>query len=237
MELGFQSPALGPENRLDSDKLLAPLRAILPEARLEWLPLPEVPELGLLLLNQDYPQHTLTPEQSLRIMQYPAYWCFCWASGQVLARYLLDNPDVVAGRRVLDFGCGSGIAAIAAARAGAKQVVACDLDRDALLASRINAQGNGVVLDYSEDFFADQQHYDVILVADVLYDRANLPLLAQFLERADEVLVADSRVKDFNFPGHRHLGLYRADTVPDLAESEEFSRVNLYRGIAEARQL
>lgn len=234
MELGLHSPLSGSGS--GSEQLLAPLRDILPEARLEWLSLPEVPELRLLLLNQDYPQHTLTPEQSLRIMQYPAYWCFCWASGQVLARYILDHPDVVAGRRVLDFGCGSGVAAIAAARAGAKQVVACDLDPDALLATRINAQGNGVQLDYSDDFFADRQHYDVILVADVLYDRANLPLLAKFLERADEVLVADSRVKDFDFPGYGHLGLYRADTVPDLAESEEFSRVNLYHGLAGVEQ-
>lgn len=224
MDLGLQ--ALTAERA----QLLAPLQSILPDAQLEWLFLPEVPELRLLLLNQDYPQHTLSTEQAMRIMHYPAYWCFCWASGQVLARHILDAPHLVAGRRVLDFGCGSGVAAIAAARAGAAEVVACDLDSDARLASRINAAGNGVSLTYSEDFFADAQHYDLILVADVLYDRANLPLLDAFLERADEVLVADSRVKDFSVPGYRHLGQYRADTVPDLAESEAFSRVNLYRG-------
>ncbi|MFT6593439.1 MAG: putative nicotinamide N-methyase [Zhongshania sp.] len=147
-----------------------------------------------------------------------------------MARHIFDNPELVRGKRVLDFGCGSGVAAIAAKLAGAAEVIACDLDEDAIKASRANAQLNGVVLDYSGDFFASDEQYDVILVADVLYDRANLPLLNAFLRRAPAVLVADSRVKDFQVDGYRWLAFQRATTVPDLAESEEFSRVNLYLG-------
>ncbi len=214
------------------EALQSRLRDYLPHAVLSRQTLPLAPELRLWLLDDSYPQHLLDGEQIQRIMNYPAYWCFCWASGQVMARYLLDNPELVRGKRVLDFGCGSAVAAIAAARAGAAAVVACDLDADALAVSALNAEVNGVELDYSIDFFADKQRYDVILVADVLYDRGNLPLLDQFLQRADAVLVADSRVKDFSVPGYRHVQFQRATTIPDLAESEEFSRVNLYLGRA-----
>ncbi len=210
--------------------LTALVEDILPAAQIVPTALPLVPEMQLYLLDEAYPQADLSPEQVQRIMNYPAYWCFCWASGQVMARYLLDNPQLVAGKRVVDFGAGSGVAAVAAALAGAAQVVACDLDEDALESCRANANLNGVELEYSGDFFADDSRWDVVLVADVLYDRANMPLLELFLARAPSVLVADSRVKDFSVPGYRHLQFQRATTVPDLAESEEFSRVNLYLG-------
>ena len=206
------------------------LQAFLPSAKVVETTLPLVPEMSLMLLSADYPQHDLSPEQTQRIMNYPAYWCFCWASGQVMARYIFDNPDLVYGKKVLDFGCGSGVAAIAAKLAGASEVIACDLDQDAISASRANAALNELELSYSADFFANDDVYDLILVADFLYDRANLPLLDAFLKRAPKVLVADSRVKDFQVDGYHWLAFQRATTVPDLAESEEFSRVNLYLG-------
>jgi predicted nicotinamide N-methyase len=211
----------------DGSQILATLlQDFLPLAKVVSTPLPLVPEIALLLLSADYPQHDLSPEQTRRIMNYPAYWCFCWASGQVMARYIFDNPDVVRGKRVLDFGCGSGVAAIAAKLAGAREVIACDLDADAIAASRANAVLNKADLSYSDDFFANDEHYDVILVADVLYDRANLLLLEAFLKRAPQVLVADSRVKDFKIDCYHWLACQRATTVPDLAESEEFAKVN-----------
>ena len=214
------------------EQLQSRLRDFIPGADLRAQTLPLAPELQLCLLDDCYPQHLLDSEQIQRIMNYPAYWCFCWGSGQVMARYLLDHPDLVCGKSVIDFGCGSAVAAIAAAKAGAASVVACDLDADAILASRLNAALNAVSLDYSADFFADERRYDVILVADVLYDRANLPLLEHFRQRADTVLVADSRVKNFSVPGYRHIQFQRATTIPDLSESEEFSRINLYLGQA-----
>jgi predicted nicotinamide N-methyase len=134
----------------------------------------------------------------------------------------------VRGKRVLDFGADSGVAAIAAARAGALEVVACDLDPLALAACRANAELNDVVLSYSEDFFAEADRFDLIIVADVLYDRANLPLLDHFLSRARQALVADSRVRDFNHPQYHRLDVLDACTWPDLAEPAEFRRVSLY---------
>lgn len=113
-------------------------------------------------------------------------------------------------------------------KAGALEVVACDLDPIALASCKANAELNGVTLAYSADFFAEADRFDLILVADVLYDRANLPLLDQFLSRGKAALVADSRVRDFQHPLYERLGILEALTLPDLAEPWEFRRVSLY---------
>ena len=190
--------------------------------------LPDAEELQLLLLAADYPQGDLSQEEMQRVMDNPLYWVFCWASGQVLARYLLDHPQWVRGKRVLDFGCGSGVVAIAAALAGAGEVIACDIDPLALKASEINAGLNGVELILSDDYFAVTGEVDIIIVADVLYDRENLPWLQRFVERAPQVLVADSRVKDFDFPPYVPLTRRESCTLPDLDESAEFRDVRIY---------
>ncbi len=185
-------------------------------------------DLRLWLIDPANMDRAFSPEETRRILEEPPYWSFCWASGLVLARWLAERPAWVRGKRVLDFGAGSGVAAIAAARAGAAEVVACDLDPLALQACRANAALNGVTLGYSEDFFAEADRFDLIIVADVLYDRANLPLLDQFLSRGREVLVADSRVRDFQHPLYERLDILDACTWPDLAEPAEFRRVSLY---------
>jgi predicted nicotinamide N-methyase len=210
--------------------LTACLRRHLSAARAEATVLPDVTELTLFLLNADFSSAALSGEEMQAALNYPAYWAFCWASGQVLARYLLDHPQLVRGKTVLDFGCGSGVAAIAAAKAGAKRVIACDLDEDALLATRYNAESNGVIVELAADFAAITEPLDLILVADVLYDRANLVWLPQFLARAPQVLVADSRVRDFNAPFYRRLGTFTGTTWPDLDEFDEFRSVQLYLG-------
>lgn len=184
--------------------------------------------LKLWLIDAHNMDRAFTPDETRRILYEPPYWAFCWASGLALARFLADNPHWVEGKRVLDFGAGSGVAAIAAARAGALKVVACDLDPLALGACRANAQLNDVQLGYSSDFFAEADRFDLILVADVLYDRANLPLLDHFLTRGQQALVADSRVRDFKHPLYRHLAMLKALTLPDLAEPHEFRNVSLY---------
>lgn len=201
------------------------LSDIIPGARLEATPLPA---LQLYLLNPDYPQGDLDPEAVQRVMNNPLYWVFCWASGQVLAQYLLERPELVAGKRVLDFGCGSGVVAIAAAMAGASQVIACDIDPLALAATRANAELNRVELELVADFFAVEGPLDLIIVADVLYDRANLDWLARFIERAERVLVADSRVRDFDYPPYRQVARQSSCTLPDLDESAEFRGVRIY---------
>ena len=203
------------------------LNHLLGDARLSAETLPGT-DLRLWLIDAQNMDRAFSPEETRRILEEPPYWCFCWASGLVLARWLAERPEWVRGKRVLDFGAGSGVAAIAAAKAGALEVVACDLDPLALLACRANAALNGVELSYSADFFAEADRFDLIIVADVLYDRANLPLLDQFLSRGRQALVADSRVRDFQHPLYRRLGILEACTWPDLAEPAEFRHVSLY---------
>ena len=212
----------------DIDILQQRLGDILPFARLQQMALPGCGDLQLLLLNADYPQGELDGEQVQRIMDNPLYWVFCWASGQVLAEYIMQTPALVEGKRVLDFGCGSGVVAIAAALAGAAQVIACDIDELAMTATRCNARLNGVDLVYAGDYDDVAGELDLILVADVLYDRGNLPWLDRFAARAPQVLVADSRVKDFDYPPYRQVARSDSCTIPDLDESAEFRDVRLY---------
>nr|BFD44669.1 50S ribosomal protein L11 methyltransferase [Pseudomonas sp. FFPRI_1] len=203
------------------------LSELLGDAQLVACELPDT-RLKLWLIDADNMDRAFTPEETRRILHEPPYWSFCWASGLAMARYLAEHPHWVQGKRVLDFGAGSGVAAIAAAKAGALEVVACDLDPLAIAACRANAQLNGVELSYSTDFFAEADRFDLILVADVLYDRANLPLLDEFLSRGREALVADSRVRDFQHPLYQRLQVLNALTLPDLAEPWEFRNVSLY---------
>jgi predicted nicotinamide N-methyase len=203
------------------------LSELLGDARLVVSELPDT-TLKLWLIDAENMDRAFTPEETRRILHEPPYWSFCWASGLAMARYLAEQPHWVAGKRVLDFGAGSGVAAIAAAKAGALEVVACDLDPLAIDACRANAALNGVELQYSLDFFQEADRFDLILVADVLYDRANLPLLDEFLSRGREALVADSRVRDFQHPIYQRLEMLEAFTMPDLAEPAEFRNVSLY---------
>lgn len=209
------------------DALQAALGALLGDARLSAETLPGT-ALKLWLIDANNMDRAFNPEETRRILEEPPYWCFCWASGLVLARWLAEHPEWVRGKRVLDFGAGSGVAAIAAAKAGALEVVACDLDPLAIEACRANAALNEVTLSYSPDFFAEADRFDLIIVADVLYDRANLPLLDHFLSRGRQALVADSRVRDFQHPLYQRLGVLEACTWPDLAEPAEFRHVSLY---------
>jgi predicted nicotinamide N-methyase len=203
------------------------LHRVLPTVSLSCQPLPQTPALRLWLLDELFPEQALAPEIFNAIMEEPPYWSFCWASGQVLARYLLDNPSCVAGRCVVDVGPGSGVVAIAAAMAGARKVIACDLDEDALTATAMNARENGVDVSLSNDLSAALQEADLTTAADILYDRDNLPLLAQ-LQLASAVLLADSRVPDLNPPGYRLLGEWESCTWPDLGESQEYNHVRLF---------
>lgn len=207
--------------------LQAALSERLGDAQLNTQTLPGT-EIKLWLIDPTNMDRCFSPEETRLILEEPPYWCFCWASGLVLARWLDEHPEWVRGKRVLDFGAGSGVAAIAAAKAGALEVVACDLDPLAIAACQANAALNDVQLSYSTDFFAEADRFDLIIVADVLYDRANLPLLDQFLSRGREALVADSRVRDFQHPLYQRLGVLETCTWPDLAEPAEFRHVSLY---------
>ncbi len=130
---------------IDQVVLSERIRAILPEAQLEVVQLPDAPEIALCLLEDNCFRRPLTEQEVSAAWIHPPYWAFCWASGQAMARYLLDNPADVSGKRVIDFGCGSGVAGIAAVKTGAK-VVACDIDPDALAATKVNAELNGMAV-------------------------------------------------------------------------------------------
>jgi|TARA_B100000315_G_scaffold222741_1_gene227002 predicted nicotinamide N-methyase len=198
--------------------------------------LPLCPEIQLYLLSADYPSGPLPSEEMLAIMAAPAYWSFCWASGQVLARYILDCPHLFADKRVVDFGSGSGVVAIAAAKVGAREVTACDFDPHALDAARANADLNNVSIDLCGSIEEVPQSYDTIIAADVLYDRDNHHYLEEFLQRARQVFVADSRMKGEHISGYRVVKQMSATTIPDINEFEEFNRVKIYnRDLSDSR--
>ncbi|WP_158889829.1 MULTISPECIES: methyltransferase [unclassified Pseudomonas] len=209
--------------------LAVALTTLLGDARLSLQALPDS-DLSLWLIDPANMARAFSPAETQRLLEAPPYWAFCWASGLALARWIVAHPEYVAGRQVLDFGSGSGIAGLAAARAGAARVVCCDLDPLALKACRANAQANAVQIETLEDLHASTARFELILAADVLYDRANLPLLDLLQARAERILLADSRVRDLAHPGFTRLTELQACTLPDLAEPEEFRRVALYRG-------
>lgn len=207
---------------------------MLPDAELTPVSLPLCPDIQLWLLSGQTLQRPLSADEQIRVQTYPCYWAFCWASGHRLACYLLDHPEIVRGKTVIDVGCGSGVAAIAASMAGAKRVIACDLDQDALLATRENARLSRVSLELLDDFFAwrpepDDTGEPLILAADLLYDRSNLALVDAFLERSSDVLIADSRIKDFSHPAFSKPQAYDSSNEPPSAGYDEFQTMYLYR--------
>lgn len=203
------------------------LRSLLPQASLCRQAPPLIPELPMWLLGDIQAGEALDPQTAAVLMDSPPYWTFCWASGQVLARWLMDHPQQVHGRTLVDVGPGSGVVALAAALAGAGRVIACDIDPQALLAVQMNAAALGLSVELSCDLDDCLRQADILTAADILYDRENLSLLDRF-RQASRVWLADSRVRDLSPPGYRQLGRFTATTWPDLEESSEFNRVTLY---------
>lgn len=205
------------------------LQETLPMGRIEPTTLPGCPEITLGLINADFPQGPLPADVMREVIARPAYWAFCWGSGLALARYLLARPEVVRERRVLDLGSGSGIVAIAAAMAGAGCVTACDNDPHALQATAVNAAANRVHVELCPDLTQAGPGYDLLLMADVLYDRSNLGLLEDAARLASRVLVADSRVRELTDPSYREIDRMDALTFPNLGEFDEFATVRFFQ--------
>jgi predicted nicotinamide N-methyase len=157
-------------------------------------PVPFVPEL--VLHQADEPISLWVETEAGGREQPPPFWAFAWAGGQALARHVLDAPGLVAGRDVLDLATGSGLIAIAAARAGARPVTANDIDPLSLAAARANATANGVDVRFAEgDLLETDGRYAVILAGDVFYSREMsgrvLPFLRRAAARGALVLVGD----------------------------------------------
>ena len=144
------------------------------EAHTRLLPVPYAPEIQLYVADEATELWQKTEDELQEIGLPPPFWAFAWAGGQALARYILDHPDIAHGRRAVDFASGSGLVAIAAARAGAQHVLASDLDPFAVAAIGINAAANGVaglIEPVSADLLGTRPQADLVLAADVFYER------------------------------------------------------------------
>lgn len=181
---------------------------------------PAVPEIRL-RLAADLTALWERIEAAYGVGRPTPYWAAPWVGGQALARFLLDRPETVAGRRVFDFGTGGGQCAIAAALAGAASVVACDSDSMARTAAAINAALNGVAVEISEDDFLgrDLDGFDVVLAADVWYERHLAERATPWLRRQASlgatVLVGDMRRAYFPRAGLQPLAAYEIPTSTD----------------------
>ncbi len=157
---------------------------------------PHVPEIRLRLASEAHDLWLKTEEELEEIGLPPPFWAFAWAGGQGLARYVLDHPEIVRGRSVLDFASGSGLVAIAAKRAGAARVLAADIDPWAETAVRLNTALNGVEVEFrGEDLIGSDEGWDVVLAGDVFYDSAFagalVPWFCRLADRGAAVVVGD----------------------------------------------
>jgi predicted nicotinamide N-methyase len=188
-------------------------------------PVPHVPEISLYVADESVPLWLKTEEELGAMGLPPPYWAFAWAGGQALARYVLDNPPAVAGKRVLDLASGSGLVAIAAAKAGAAPVIAADIDAFTESAVALNAEANDVyievlVQDLLDQLAQDAARYDVILVGDLFYERDTAARALAFLDRhaatGARVLIGDpgrtylpkerlARLAEYSVPVTREL--------------------------------
>jgi len=193
--------------------------------------LPLCPDISLYLLSPDYPRGKLDQDEMMAIINSPAYWAFCWASGQVLGKHILEHADDYRSKRILDFGSGSGVIAIAAALVGASHVIACDNDPHALAACAANARLNRVSIDLLEDIEKLHGPLDLVFASDVLYDRDNMSMLESLPNLATDVVIADSRVRKIEIHGYEMIGRMSATTIPDLDEYREFNDVKIYRSL------
>ncbi len=178
------------------------------------LPVSHAPEIRLHVADEATALWERTEEELGAMGLPPPFWAFAWAGGQALARYVLDNPGTVAGQRVLDFATGSGLVAIAAARAGAASVEGSDLDPFAVAAVRLNATENGVAVATRQvDLLGADEGWDCVLAADVFYERALAAAVTEWLQglhaRGAVVLVGD--------PGRSYLPKDRLEALATYA--------------------
>ncbi len=191
------------------------------------VPVPLVPEIRLHLAAEPISLWQRTERELGQTGLPPPYWAFAWAGGQALGRYLLDHPGAVTGRRVIDLASGSGLVAIAAARAGAAAVTAYDVDPLAVAAIAVNAAANevgvtGVCGDVLKPGGPRCPAADLVLVADAFYQRELAASVLRFLDNARaggaDVLAAD--LGRAYLPQAR-LSAVTAYDVPGLAAVED----------------
>ena len=193
---------------------------------------PLVPEIKLHLATEVVPLWQLTEEELAAQGIPPPYWAFAWAGGQALSRYVLDHPQIVRGKSVLDFGSGSGLVAIAAAKAGAERVMAADIDDFAQATIKLNAATNAAIVSTTTaDLIDSDGNWRVILVGDMCYERPLAERLLLWLsDRARHgarVLLGDPGRSYFPKDGVQKLETYRDQTMRDL-EDREIRETSVY---------
>jgi predicted nicotinamide N-methyase len=184
---------------------------------------PLVPEIRLHLASEVVPLWQATEVNLTERGLPPPYWAFAWPGGQALARHLLDHPDLVRGKRVLDFAAGSGLAAIAAAKAGAQSVAAAEIDRFAIAAIGLNAALNAVNLELIEaDILGEASRWDVVLAGDVCYERPMAERVGQWLKglaaAGTLVLMGDPGRNYLPATGLSEIARYQVPTSLDLED-------------------
>jgi predicted nicotinamide N-methyase len=206
------------------DFILANTRLIAP---------PLTPEIRLRLADEAVPIWKKTEEELDAMGLPPPFWAFAWAGGQALARYALDNPALVKGKRVLDFASGSGLIAIAAAKAGAAEIAASDIDAFAIAAIEANSAENGAaVWPRPENLIGVDEGWEVVLAGDIAYEKelagAAMDWLASLARRGATVLIGD--------PRRSYLPLDRLDGVTEYSvpvtrelEDSEIKRTGVFR--------
>jgi len=213
--------------------MTASKRAAFIRAHTRLLPVPHAPEIVLHLADEATALWQKTEEELGEMGLAPPFWAFAWAGGQALARYILDRPALVADRRVLDFASGSGLVAIAAAKAGAAHVEACDIDPFAATAIALNAAANGLRVEARlTDCVGADAGWDIVLAGDICYQQDIAERVTVWFSnlhrRGAVVLVGD--------PGRSYLPTDRLEALATYAvpvtralEDAEIKRTSVWR--------
>jgi predicted nicotinamide N-methyase len=204
------------------------------KANTELMAPPLVPEIVLHLATESLPIWQKTEDELGEMNVPPPYWAFAWAGGQAAARYVLDAPDICRGRSVLDLGSGSGISAIAAAKAGAARVLAADVDSLSLAAVELNGKANGVHIDVTEDDLLAQAgpQDSLVIVGDLFYERELAERVLAFIKSAkaagSAVIVGDPQRSYFPRGRFEKLVEYQVPVTREL-EDAEIKRTAVWR--------
>ena len=202
------------------------LKSLVPTAFLEWQAIPGTGLEGF-LLNAESASRPLDNDVTRQVMEAPPFWSLLWPAGFLLCRLLAKSPELVRARHCVDLGCGSGLLAAAAARAGGR-VVAADTDPLSRAVTRLHIQKQGSsapVVPYWEG------EAETLFLADFLYDEDNLGSLAELGPGVGEVVVVDCRLESLQLEGFQYLGQREEQAYPDLDPHREFGTVRLwYKG-------
>ena len=187
---------------------------------------PLVPEVQLYLAHEAVPLWQKTEDELGEMGLPPPFWAFAWAGGQALARHVLDHPDIVAGKRVIDLASGSGLVGIAAMKAGAGRVLAADIDAFSVEAIGLNAEINAVSLTATGRDLLEQpaEACDVILVGDLFYEKDLAAKVFAWLEDAEgrgiTALIGDPGRSYLPREKLKKLGEYKVQVTRDLEDAE-----------------